>query len=103
MIVLALPAGQIPAWNFAWDARACCCEKAGPCPCPDHELPDHEMNESFRACGSGGNFTAQVHPPELGFPPAAIAIALVAEPTSAHPPLARPHLPPDIDRPRGPS
>jgi hypothetical protein len=103
LILVAIQVSQVPTYDFAWDPRACCCDKAGPCPCPDHELPHDEGNASVRACGSGGNYFTTPATPELGLPPASPAApAHDAEP---RPSIAHdtPHAPPDRERPRGPS
>jgi hypothetical protein len=102
-ILVAIPASQIPSWDFRWDPRACCCDKAGPCPCPDHELPHEEGSASMRACGSGGNYFTTAQAPELGLPPVALASILSIEAASPMPHTDTPHAPPDRERPRGPS
>lgn len=102
-IFLALPAAQLPSWDFRWDADACCCGKAGPCPCPDHDLPHQEDTTSLRACGSGGNYVTSTPAPVLGLPPSTIAIAPRLEPATIVATVTAPHAAPPVERPRGPS
>lgn len=102
-ILVAIPVSQLPSWDFRWDPRACCCDKLGPCPCPDHELPHEEGHASMRACGSGGNYLTSVHAVELGLPPPALISIASLELAAPSTLPDDPHASPELERPRGPS
>lgn len=103
LIMLAVMAGQLPGDRFAYDPRTCCCDQAGPCPCKDHELPDHEEDPVARSCGSGGNYLQGVAAPTLALPPLPPVFVAHATPIAPVGSATTPHPVPDIDRPRGPS
>jgi hypothetical protein len=101
LVALGLGSSQIPRYEFAWNADACCCHHAGPCPCPGHH-PGHDKTPTMRSCGSGGHEVVSPAASVVDVAPVEVAIA----PAPAHVPMqpvAGPHEAPDRERPSAPS
>ncbi len=99
IVALAVPVSQLRTIAVV---QTCCCPDPAKCHCPDHQ-PDHSKLQSIRACHKDVQITAPAPAPVA--PPAVVAIELapirfvgVVEHA-----LQSPHIPPDVDRPDGPS
>jgi hypothetical protein len=101
-MTIAVLTAQTPQRAFVWDPDTCCCHHAGPCPCPGHQLPQHERTPSLHKCGSGGHEVVSPSAPSFEAPPDTIALAAA---TSRAPAIAiaRPHAPPSLEPPSAPS